>query len=172
MSNLDLIQGTLHVLVLRSLAGESRHGSGWELVAELARASISDRRFNAVVLATFAAAALALALVGTYGVFSYWVSNQRRELGIRMAMGAAPGHIVRLVLGKSAATVLAGLIAGTVAAVLVARTGASLLYGVAPTDPLVFLSACTLLAAAAFGASWLPARRAAAVEPVETLTSD
>ena len=143
-----------------------------ELVAELARASISDRRFNAVVLATFAAAALALALVGTYGVFSYWVSNQRRELGIRMAMGAAPGHILRLVLGKSAATVLAGLIAGAAAAVLLARAGASLLYGVSPTDPLVFLSACTLLAAAALGASWLPARRAAAVEPVETLTSD
>ena len=143
-----------------------------QLVAELARASLSDRRFNAVVLATFAAAALALALVGTYGVFSYWVSNQRREMGIRMAMGAAPQHIVRLVLGKSAATVLAGLVVGAVVAALLARAGASLLYGVAPTDPLVFLSAGALLAGAALAASWLPARRAAAVEPVETLTSD
>ncbi len=143
-----------------------------DIVVELARASISSRRFNAVVLGAFAAAALLLALVGTYGVFSYWVSNQRREVGIRMAMGAAPANIVRLVLLESARTVAVGLAVGAAGAVVLTRAGASLLYGIAPTDPLIFLSAFALLAGAALAASWLPARRAAAVEPVEMLIAD
>lgn len=143
-----------------------------DLVVELARASIAARRFNAVILGVFATAALLLALVGTYGVFSYWVSNQRREMGIRMAMGAAPANILRLVLLKSARTVTVGLAVGAAGAVVLTRAGASLLYGVTPTDPLIFLSAFGVLGGAALAASWFPARRAAAVEPVETLTAE
>ncbi len=143
-----------------------------DLVVELARASVSDRRFNALVLGAFAAAALLLSLVGTYGVFSYWVSNQRREVGIRMAMGAGPATILRLVLLKSARTVALGLAIGAAGAALLTRAGSTLLYGIAPTDPLIFLSAFGLLAGAALAASWLPARQAAAVDPMETLTAE
>jgi putative ABC transport system permease protein len=132
-------------------------------------ASVSGRRFPMLLLSTFAALALALAAVGIAGVVGYSVAQRRQEIGVRMALGAQARDVLRMVIGQSLTWTAGGLIAGVAASAVVLRFLASLLYGVRPLDPLVIAAAALLLTAVAAAASYLPARRAARVDPVSVL---
>jgi len=124
------------------------------------------------LLAGFAAAALALASVGVYGVISYSVAQRTHELGIRAALGAARGTLIRLVLVESLGVVAVGIGIGAVGATMTDRLIASQLFGVGSTDPLVFAIGAALLVGVAGFASALPARRATRADPLEALRSD
>jgi putative ABC transport system permease protein len=134
--------------------------------------SVAPRRFNLVLLETFAAAALLLALVGVYGVIAYSVGERTREIGLRMALGAQGYQVVRMVVQEGAVIALAGIAAGLAAAFLLTRLMASLLYDVTATDPSTFAAATIALAVAAFAASWGPALKAASVDPMVTLRNE
>jgi predicted permease len=134
--------------------------------------SVFARRFPVMLIGAFAAMALVLALVGIYGVVSYSVGQQRRELGIRMALGADARGIIGLFLRRTAATAMVGAVAGIVAAIVSARFVAGLLYGVAPSDPVTYVGASLLLGAASLVATLIPAMRAARVDPAITLRSE
>ncbi|HVE79093.1 MAG TPA: ABC transporter permease [Gemmatimonadaceae bacterium] len=133
------------------------------------RGETAPARFQASLLGAFAALALLLAAVGVYGVMAYSVAQRTREVGIRMALGADRRDIVRMIVGTGARLTGLGLVLGVVAAVATVRVMAGLLYGVEPTDPATLATAVGVLAAAALLASWLPARRAARVEPVTAM---
>jgi ABC-type antimicrobial peptide transport system permease subunit len=107
--------------------------------------------------------------VGIYGVVSYVVSQRTREIGVRMALGAARGDISRMVLREGAVITLLGIGIGLAAALAVTRLMLALLFDVSPTDPATFAVVPVMLAAVALLASWMPARRAAAVEPLEAI---
>jgi predicted permease len=126
-------------------------------------------RFNALLLALFAAIGLALAAFGLYGVLGFLVAQRTREIGIRMAIGATPGHIGRMVLASAGRWLALGLICGLGLSAAVSRGLASLLLGVSSGDPLAWLLAVGLLLAAAFAAAWFPSRRAASVDPMDAL---
>ncbi|HUG41500.1 MAG TPA: ABC transporter permease [Longimicrobiales bacterium] len=134
--------------------------------------SMARDRFLALLLLTFAAVALVLALVGVYGITSQAARQRLPELGLRMALGARASDIVRLTLGRSFALVATGLAIGIAAALLATRAMGGMLYGVAPHDPVTFALLAGLLAAAGVAASWLPARRAAGVDPARTLRAE
>jgi putative ABC transport system permease protein len=121
------------------------------------------------MVATFAVIALLLAAIGIYGVLHFTVTRRTREIGIRMALGAARRDIVRLIVRRSMAFVLAGLIVGMGAAVAAGRLTGRILGGVSPTDPLTFLAVALLFALVAFLASAIPARRASRVDPVRAV---
>jgi putative ABC transport system permease protein len=129
-------------------------------------------RFNALLLASFAAIALCIAAVGIYGVMSYVVSRRTREIGIRMALGAKETQIVGLVVRQGVLTAAAGALAGLAGALLLRRVMASLLYGIGPADPLTFTLVPIVLTAVAATASWVPARRALAMNPVAALRDE
>ena len=131
--------------------------------------SVGPQRFDASLLGLFAAVALLLAVVGIYGVMSYWVAQRTHEIGVRVALGAQPRQVLRLVLARAAWLTLAGLTLGLVGAFVLARSLSGLLFGVRPIDPLTLLAASAALAGIAFVASWQPARRAAAVDPIVAL---
>ncbi len=135
-------------------------------------ASLSGRRFNMTLLLTFAAVALMLAAVGVYGVMNYTVTLRRRELGIRMALGAARMDVLRLVLGQGLALTLIGVGAGLISAYALTRLMASLLYGVTATDYLTFGSVSAMLVAVGLAASYIPARRATRVNPTIALRAE
>ncbi len=139
---------------------------------ELVDRSAAPRRFVMTLLAAFATAALLLAALGIYGVVSHAVGQRKREIGIRVALGATPRDIRRLVLSSGTAVIGAGLGVGLIAALAVARLMRSLLYEVSPRDPGALALAASTLAAVAFAAHWLPARRAARVAPVEALREE
>jgi putative ABC transport system permease protein len=126
-------------------------------------------RISMLLLGAFALTALLLAVVGIYGVVSYSVTQRTRELGVRMALGAAAADTLRLVLGRSLRLVAAGTVCGLVASFAVTRVMAGLLYDVSPLDPVVFGGVSLLLAAAGLVASLVPARRATRVDPIEAL---
>jgi predicted permease len=126
-------------------------------------------RFNTVLLSTFAAVAFLMAIVGVYGVLAFSVTERRDEIGIRMALGATPGAVLALVMKEGAALVAAGALAGVAGALALTRTLATLLYGVTATDPSTYIAVVIGLALAALAASFLPARRAAALDPAVSL---
>ena len=130
---------------------------------------LASARFNTVVLGLFALVAFALAAVGIYGVISYDVTQRVEEIGIRAALGAQPHDIVRLVLGQGAALAASGIAAGLVAAFAITRVMATMLYGTPSTDALTFAAIALLLGAVALTASYVPARRAMALDPVAAL---
>jgi putative ABC transport system permease protein len=136
---------------------------------QLLRGSVAQARFMTTVLGVFAATALVLAAVGIYGVVAYAVAQRTRELGIRLALGARAADILWLVLRQGA--VLGGLGAGLGlgAALLASRVLTRLLYQVTPSDPPTFVAGAAGLLVVALAASYLPARRAAGVDPVEAL---
>ncbi|HEY7697729.1 MAG TPA: FtsX-like permease family protein, partial [Vicinamibacteria bacterium] len=115
------------------------------------------------------AVALILGAVGIYGVISYSVSQRTREIGVRMALGAARRDVNRLVLSEGLPLILAGLALGLLAAFGLTRLMSSLLFGVSPIDPITFASVAATLAAIALVASYLPARRASGLDPTEAL---
>ncbi len=131
--------------------------------------SATPRRFNLVLLATFAAIALVLAAAGLYGVMSYLVSQRSGEIGIRMALGARPGDVLGLVIRKAMTLAGAGVALGLIAAWGATRVMSSLLYGVQARDPVVFAAAPAILMAVAALASYIPARRASRVDPLVAL---
>ena len=126
-------------------------------------------RFSALLLATFGAVALALAALGTYGVISFGVSQRRKEIGIRVALGATRGDVLRLVVGQGIGLAVVGGILGIAGAFATTGVLTSLLYGVTPSDPVTLASIVALLVASVAVASWIPARRAAGVHPADAL---
>jgi predicted permease len=134
--------------------------------------AVSPRRFVVVLLGGFAAFALMLALIGVYAVISYSVNQRRLEIGIRMALGASPGEVRRLILRETLRLALVGVALGLVGALALTRLAASLLYGVTPTDPLTFAGVVVILTAVAALAGYLPAWRAARIEPMAALRTD
>jgi predicted permease len=129
-------------------------------------------RFLTSLLSGFAALALLLAAVGIYGVMAYDVSRRTREIGVRMALGARPFHVLRDVFGSGASFILLGVAAGTLGAFALTRYLRTLLFEVNPADPGMLTSAAAVLTAAAFMAFWLPARRAIRVDPAVALRAD
>jgi len=126
-------------------------------------------RFNTVLLSTFAAVAFLMAIVGVYGVLAFSVTQRRQEIGIRMALGASPRAVIGMVMKEGAALLAAGALAGVAGALLLTRSLATLLYGVTATDPIPYAAVVMGLAAAAAAAGFLPAHRAATLDPGITL---
>jgi putative ABC transport system permease protein len=134
--------------------------------------SLSERRLTLVLLASFAALALLLAAVGVYGVIAYTVRQRTRELGIRLALGAQAGAVLRLILREGLKLTLIGIALGLTAAFALTRWMESLLFGVRPTDPLTFGVIALVLLLVAICACWIPARRATQVDPLIALRSE
>jgi len=127
------------------------------------------QRFSAVLLTGFSVSALLLAAVGIYGVLAYSVAQRTRELGLRMALGAEPGRIVGLVVGTGARLVIGGAIVGLAGALALTGLLKSLLYGIGPHDPWTFVMAPAVLLTVALVAAYVPARRAARLDPMDAL---
>lgn len=136
---------------------------------EIISSSIASRRFSMILLGTFAALALLLSSIGIYGVVSYLVGRQTREIGIRIALGAQRRDVLRLILGDGAKMALIGVVAGVVAALGLTRLMRSVLYGVSATDPVTFAAVVVVLTSVALAACYLPARRAMRVDPMIAL---
>jgi len=133
---------------------------------------IAARRFHTTLLTLFALTALTLAAVGLYGVISYLVSQRRQEIGVRMALGAQPREVVRMVMGQGMKLLVAGAVTGVIAAMALSRLMTGLLFGISPMDAISFSAAALVLIVAAALATWLPARRAAKVDPMIALRYD
>jgi putative ABC transport system permease protein len=131
--------------------------------------SVADRRFTLVLLGIFAVMALLLAATGVYSVLSQAVAKRTQEIGIRMALGAEPQRVVRLMLGSALTPLAAGIVAGAAGAMFGVRFLSTLLFGVSPLDPLAFAAATLVIAAVALVAGYIPARRATRVDPLLAL---
>jgi putative ABC transport system permease protein len=129
----------------------------------------APRRLDLLLLGIFAALALLLAVVGVYGLLAYTVGRRTREIGIRLALGAQPAGMLRLVIGEGMRLVAGGLALGTIASLVLTQLMRSLLYGVKAADPLTFCAVAALLIASGALACYLPARRAMKVDPLTAL---
>jgi putative ABC transport system permease protein len=135
-------------------------------------AALNDKpRLNSLLAATFAAIAVLLAAVGVYGVVSYSASQRAQEIGVRMALGATPRDIVRWILGQALRLTSAGMLLGLIAYFAVSPVLANLIYGASPRDALSLLLGVMLLGSLALAASYIPARRAARIDPMAALRS-
>lgn len=139
---------------------------------EVMSESVGERRFQMLLVLLFAAAAMALAAIGTYGVLSYAVARRTSEMGIRMALGAAQGEVLTMVLRQGMMPVVLGLVMGSAVALAVGRYLESLLYQVSPRDPVAFGVSGALLVVVSIAACLIPARRATQVNPMDALRSD
>jgi predicted permease len=157
--------------VKQAVAGVDSNAALSKIAAmdQVVSASVGQRRFTLLLLSLFAVLALVLAAVGIYGVVSYFVSMRSQEIGIRMALGARPQDVLRLVLGHGLALALSGATAGLLVGTVSARALISLLFQVRPTDPLTLVAVSLLLVLTAALASYIPARRAAMVNPMVAL---
>jgi putative ABC transport system permease protein len=131
--------------------------------------AMAARRFSLVLIGTFGVAALILAMLGIYGLISYLVAQRTKEIGIRMALGASSGTLIRLIVGRGAAMALIGATIGALAALALSKLVEGLLFGVTARDPLAFAGVIAITVVAVIAASYLPARRALKVGPVESL---
>ena len=141
-------------------------------IADVVNRSVAQPKFTMVLLAAFATLAMMLAAVGIYGVMSYSVARRNREIGIRMALGAARQHVLRMVVGEAMGPALIGLGIGAAAALGVTRLMSSLLYGVSPADPITFASVAATLVGVALVSSAIPALRATRVDPMESMRTE
>ena len=142
---------------------------GAQMLTDVVTASLSERRFSLEMVGLFALTALLLAGLGIYGVISYLVSERTHEIGIRLALGARSGNILRMVLRQGLGLAIAGAAVGLICALVVSHLMAGLLYGVRPTDPLTFAGVALLLIGVALLACYIPARRAIRVDPLVAL---
>lgn len=140
-----------------------------QTVDEMTRASIAQHRMTMVIFGGFAIIALVLASVGLYGVVSHGVSERTREVGVRMALGATPRQVLRLFVGQGVVTTAAGIVLGVGSALWLARLVSELLFNVSPTDPVTFAAVVTTLLVVSIAACYIPARRAADTDPLESL---
>jgi ABC-type antimicrobial peptide transport system permease subunit len=151
----------------------SRHGRipllSVERMQDLMGTSVAQQRFSMLLLSVFGLISLALGAAGLYGVMSYSVARQTKEIGIRMALGAQQGKIARMVLREAIFLVGCGLAVGVTVSVAGAQLLRSLLFGVAPRDPITLISAAGVLLITGLFAAWFPARRAARVDPMVAL---
>jgi len=141
-------------------------------VSALVANSYLPQRIAASVMRVFGAGALVLAAVGLYGVLSFAVGQRTREIGVRVALGAGRGDVLRLVLGQSARLVALGLVLGLALAAIGARAAGALLFGVQPIDPASYAGTAFVLVLVGLAASYAPARRALGVDPAVSLRSE
>ena len=134
--------------------------------------ALARPRFNAALVSGFAAAALIIAALGVYGMLSYSVSSRRREIGVRLALGAAPQRIVRFILAEGLRLAIAGVAIGLVSAVAAGRLTRSLVLDVSPADPRILAAVTFVMLAVACLAAFVPARRASGVDPIVVLRQD
>jgi len=146
--------------------------SGVQTLDETLSASLAERRFNMAMLLSFAALALGLALIGCYGVVAYAAAQRTREIGIRIAFGAARSDVIALIVRSGMRWAGIGLAAGIVAALGLTRIMRGLLFEITPADPSTFAIVIAAVAAVALLASYLPARRAASISPMEALRAE
>jgi len=160
----------LNASVAEALASVSRNlAFSFRPLAADVDAALAQERVVALVSGFFGVLALLLAGLGLYGVTTYTVTRQRAEIGIRLALGASPGAVRRLVIRRVALLVASGLLVGSAVSLWASRFVSALLYGLEPRDPFTFASACVILAAVGAFAGWLPAYRASLIEPAEVL---
>jgi ABC-type antimicrobial peptide transport system permease subunit len=138
-------------------------------VAQIKDESVSPRRLNAVLLSSFSLLAVLIAAVGIAGVLAFSVSARTNEIGIRMSLGADSGRVQRMILREGGALLLIGLALGVVGALVAARAIRGLLFGVAPHDPLTLIGVTLMMAGIGIVACWIPARRAARIDPAITM---
>jgi len=143
-----------------------------QTLEQVALGTVSRTRFTALLLALFGGAGLVLAAVGIYGVLAFAVVQRTREMGIRMALGASRGSVLRLVVGQGLRLTAMGVALGVGAALGLGTLLRGMLFGISAADPLTFLAVVAVLGGVALLASYLPARRATAVEPVTALRSE
>ena len=141
-------------------------------LADIVSESVAERRFSMLLLGLFAFVALFLAAVGLYGVVAYTVGQRTQEIGLRMAIGAAPGQVMRMVIGGGMKLAILGVVIGTAAALGLAEYVASLLFGVTPFDPASYAATAGVLLAVAAIACFVPARRAMRVDPIVALRQE
>jgi len=157
---------------IRRIVSSMDHGvpvSQVQTMEEVVAQSTAAPRFYLLLLSAFAVVAVVLAAVGIYGVMSYSVSRRTNEIGIRMALGAKPRDVGRLIVGQGMAVAVGGAVVGLVGALGLTRLMSSLLYGVGASDPATFLVVSLLLGAVALAASYIPARRATRIDPLTAL---
>ena len=142
---------------------------GIRQVAEVVADSLATRRLAMLLFGSFALVALVLSAVGISGVMAYSVTRRTHEIGVRMALGAQPGDVLRLVVGQGSKLLFTGVAIGLVAAVALTRVMTSLLFGVTSTDPMTFAGVTVLLATVALLACYIPARRSTKVDPMAAL---
>jgi putative ABC transport system permease protein len=140
-----------------------------ETMEQFVSVSVAQPRFHTVILVAFSVLALLMASIGIYGVMNYLVIQRTHEFGIRMSLGATPRDVLRLVLGRAAVLIGAGLGLGLLGSLILVRLIAKLLYGITPLDPVTFFAVSLLLLAVALSASYIPARRATKVDPMVAL---
>lgn len=141
-------------------------------IDEVLTAEVAQPRFVVVLMSVFSGIAVLLALIGIYGVVAYGVGRRTQEIGIRMALGSAQNEIVGLMVRRGSGMIVMGLAGGLLLAFLLSRFLESLLYGVSATDPATFAAVCVGFAAVAGLATWLPARRAARIDPIQALKAE
>jgi predicted permease len=134
--------------------------------------TLTPRRLASNILAAFAGVALLLAMLGIYGVLSYTMTQRRKEMGIRLALGAAPGELLRFVVGGAARLAAVGIVLGLAVFIAAGRYLQSLVYGVSAHDPLTIVGCAITLGVLAILAAWIPARSAAALDPAQTLRTE
>ena len=139
---------------------------------EAVAASVAPPRFRMLLLALFAVTAMLIATCGIYGLMAYAVTQRRREIGVRMALGADRRDVLRLVLMRAFRIIVAGVIVGLAVAVGMTRVLQRFLFGVTPTDPIAFTLVTLLLMAVGLVAAWLPARRATRIDPSAALRAE
>lgn len=139
---------------------------------QLLGALVAQRRFSMTLVGAFAVLALILALIGAYGVTSYLVSQRTKEIGVRLALGADPSRVSTLVVSEGMRVAGVGVLAGVAIALLTTRLASGLLYGVSPRDPLTLGAVVVLLLGVSALANYLPARRAARVDPLTALRQE
>jgi putative ABC transport system permease protein len=141
-------------------------------LAEHVGVSLYRQRMAATLLSTFGLLALSLAAVGLYGVTAYMVSQRTRELGVRVAIGATHGDVLKLILRQALFLAVIGIVAGSIVALMVTRFMANLLFGVGPADPVTFAVIPTVLIAVTLAAAYIPARRAMKLDPLMALRAE
>ena len=174
MVRTKLPPATMATSVLRTLRqlNPNQPAADFEPIQQIVDHAVSPRRFFMLLVTSFGVFGLILASLGIYGVISYSVTRRTQEIGIRMALGASPSRVQGDVIAKTLRLTLAGIGLGVLASLAVTSLIASLLFGIAPADPLTFAATVVVLTSVAFVAGYLPARRASRIDPMSALRAN